>query len=163
MAPGHGRFAGRGGLTAAAAGVAPGSSGVLAKALSRGLRTPNWSIAKFLKPNFKAGEPSRHAIVALGRIDELRIARQAVPIAAEPLRRLERVAIGEQIVVDEAGPNRRHPYRRVEAGEDVADEHVLAVFEPNMRVEAVVDHDVVLDGAVEPFAVFDAAARQRLL
>jgi hypothetical protein len=46
---------------------------------------------------------------------------------------------------------------------DIAADDVLAVFVPDMRVEAVVDHDVVFHHAEEPFAVLEAAAQEQIV
>ena len=61
-----------------------------------------------------------------------------------------RKAVGKDIIVDHQSP---FPYadRFVFRHNDVACKDIAAVDEPDMRMERVVDHDIVFDYPVEAF------------
>ena len=142
-----------------------GISGVRAMARSRGERTPNWSIGKFSKPSFNAGEPSltRKSPFAAS----MNSGSPTSEFASQPLSaNFLPVGLGgrEQVAVHFLAPlGNVHAGRAIRAHDDVAGEDVAAVLEPDVRVEAVVDDDVVRRDAAVALAQLQAAVEQQVV
>ena len=77
-------------------------------------------------------------------------------------RCLQRKGICEDIVINLTAPL-ADADRLVWSHDDVVPKYILAISEPHMRMECVVDEDVVLHGAMEAFAQFDSSLQAEIV
>src|ERR1700722_3553259 len=75
---------------------------------------------------------------------------------------LQRGDSGKEIKINGLPPV-VHEYRLISSHHDIVFEHICAVREPDMRVQCVVDHDIVANDAIEPFSQLDSSRQQEIV
>lgn len=111
-----------------------------------------------------------HAVVAAGRIDKLRVARNGIGVASVLAEAQAAVVLGQvEVGIHQFSPcpvgryADVHAYFLVGIVENVVCEDVLAVGVPYVRMQRIVDNDVVGNDAVVAFAQFESAAEQEVV